>query len=115
MSEKTDLLLKYWEEERAKGRQSENQRATITNYIILISSLIITVIAESDFKSDSWPLAILLIALGFFGFIITRKYYGRWKYHMKEAKFIMREAQLISGVDAYPSPKCDFWNAIKIV
>jgi hypothetical protein len=99
MSDKVDVFLKYWEEERAQGRQSENQRATVTNYIILISSLIITFVVNNELKFYLWPLAIMLVFLGVFGIVITRKYYERWKLHMSRAKYLMGEAQGILDID----------------
>jgi hypothetical protein len=99
MSDKVDILLKYWEEERAQGRQSENQRATVTNYIIIISSLIITFVVNNKLEFYLWPLAIMLVFLGVFGIVITRKYYERWKLHMSRAKYLMEEAQGILDID----------------
>jgi hypothetical protein len=50
MSDKVDIFLQYWEEEKAQGRPSENQRATVTNYIIIISSLIITFVVNNKLE-----------------------------------------------------------------
>jgi uncharacterized membrane protein YbhN (UPF0104 family) len=87
MADNTDVLLKLCEEEWTQGRQSESQRATVTNFIITISAAILGFLVQKDFTITSLPLAILLIALGVYGAVISAKLYERWQFHRRRARY----------------------------
>lgn len=40
MADDSDVLIKFCEEQEAQARQSENQRATVSNLIVTIASAI---------------------------------------------------------------------------
>jgi len=63
MAEATDVLLKLWEDQRIQARHTESQRATITNFVILISVAIISFFTTKGINQDSLPLAVLLVIL----------------------------------------------------
>ncbi len=87
MADDTDVLLKLCEEQWTQGRQSESQRATVTNFIITISAAILGFLVQKNFTLTSLPLAILLIALGIYGAVISAKLYERWQSHMRRARY----------------------------
>ena len=76
----TEVLLnfcnQYWEE----IRHVENQRATLTNLIILIGSAIVGLMVQQGLSKEFLPLAILLILLGAYGTAITYKLYERYNF-----------------------------------
>jgi len=80
----TEVLLnfcnRYWEE----IRHVENQRATLTNLIILIASAIVGLMVQQGLSKAFLPLAILLVLLGMYGAAITYKLYER--YHLLQTR-----------------------------
>ena len=64
MFDAKDILIKYLEEEWAQARQSENQRATTTRYVLLITIAIQGIIVQQDFGVKSLVLVALLCAGG---------------------------------------------------
>ena len=59
MADEVDILIKFCEEEWTQARQSENQRATMTNYIIIIAIAIFGLMVQMDLNTKALPLAIL--------------------------------------------------------
>lgn len=80
MNEDTEVLLffcgQYWEE----IRHTEKQRATLTNLIILIASVVLGLIGQKGLSRDFIAGAILLIILGLYGAITTQKFYERYRF-----------------------------------
>ena len=48
MADKTDVLLQLYAEERAQARQSETQRATLTNIVIVIVGASLAFISDQN-------------------------------------------------------------------
>jgi hypothetical protein len=40
VTEQDDAVLEYWKEHREQFRQSENQRAVMTNFILVITGVV---------------------------------------------------------------------------
>lgn len=81
MADTSDVLLKMIEEGWSLAKQSEDQRATMTNYIIVISAAIFGFIMNKGIAKEVWPLSVLLVMLGIYGAIISAKLYERFKLH----------------------------------
>jgi hypothetical protein len=75
----TQILLTFINYQWSQAQQSENQRATMTNFIIVITTLLQGFIVERQFDLTSIMVAILMIFLGIFGIIISVKYYERFR------------------------------------
>lgn len=88
MTNDTDFLLKIYEEERTQARHTEEQRATITNFVILISAAIIGFFATKGVDKNSLMLAVLLVFLGVYGAIFCSKLYERWFFHIRRSREI---------------------------
>jgi hypothetical protein len=82
----TVSLLAYWREHREQMRQSENQWATMTNYILVVTAVLAGFIAQQDFATGAWPLAVLIIAAGGYGVLAAGKYYERATYYRGQAR-----------------------------
>ncbi|MBC8235498.1 hypothetical protein H8E77_38615 [bacterium] len=80
MANDTDVLLKFCEQYWEEMRHIENQRATITNIIIVITSAIIGFIAQKGISSNLLPLTTLLIILGIYGALTVTKLYERHQF-----------------------------------
>jgi uncharacterized membrane protein YbhN (UPF0104 family) len=90
MADTIDVLLHFIEENWTQARQHENQRATISNLIIIIAAALSGVVTQTGFKKNSLPLTILLIILGMYGVIATAKLYERGEYHMNRSRELSR-------------------------
>lgn len=82
MADAADILLNLLQEEHAQARQSEDQRATITNLIIVIAGALQGFIVDKNFSQESFMLATFLCLLGILGVISTAKLYERYSLHM---------------------------------
>ena len=80
MTEDSDLLIKLHEEEWSLIRHYEEQRATITNIVLVIASVAVGLIVQKGVTMDSLPVAILLAALGIYGAVSVTKLYERTQY-----------------------------------
>ena len=87
MADEVDILIKFCEEEWTQARQSENQRATMTNYIIIIAIAIFGLMVQMDLNTKALPLAILLVLIGTYGALVSMKLYERWLLHRRRARY----------------------------
>ena len=86
MADTSDVLLKLNEQKWAEVKQSEDQRAVLTNVILLIASAIVGVFTQKGLDRNGLPLSILLIYLGIYGIIVARKYRERIHYALSIIK-----------------------------
>ncbi len=91
MTDDTQVLLKLSEQQWDYLRQAEDQRAQITNMILLIASIVIGFIAQKGLSFDVLPMTILLIALGAYGAIASEKLYERWGFFRERIDMIERK------------------------
>jgi hypothetical protein len=80
MADDTDVLIKHCDEARQEMRHIENQRATMTNMTILITSVIIGYIGQHPLDLALIPVSVLMIFLGAYGIVFTSKLYERHQF-----------------------------------
>ncbi|HEX8072546.1 MAG TPA: hypothetical protein VF546_21540 [Pyrinomonadaceae bacterium] len=80
MADDTEVLLNFCNQYLDEIRHIENQRAALTNIIILIGSAIVGLIVQKGLTRGFLMLAILLILLGIYGAGITLKLYERYNF-----------------------------------
>jgi hypothetical protein len=85
MADSTDILLEYWKDQRTQARNTESQRATLTNIILLIVVATLGFIGQQGLREAMLPLTISLIVLGLFGAAASAKYYERYRLHIAQA------------------------------
>ncbi|MET8203916.1 hypothetical protein [Micromonospora taraxaci] len=85
MADDVDVLLQMWSSRWEQIRQSENQRATTTNIVIVVVSALLGLIASKGLKSVMLPVAIAVTVLGVYGALLSAKYYERFRLHLAEA------------------------------
>jgi hypothetical protein len=83
MAETTDVLLKLVQEQWTQARQSEEQRATMTNFLLVLAAAILGFVVDKGLTRELWPLTGLLALLGIFGAVASSKYYERFRFHME--------------------------------
>ncbi|HEY9748366.1 MAG TPA: hypothetical protein V6C63_06800 [Allocoleopsis sp.] len=86
MADSTDVLLKLCEQRWAEVKQAEDQRSALSNIILLIASAIVGIFTQKGLDSNNLPLSLLLIFLGIYGAIGSRKYRERIHYSLSILK-----------------------------
>lgn len=86
MSQSETATLAYWSEHRDQLRQSESQRALLTNYLLVIAAALSALITQQRFAAETLPLSVLITAVGLYGAIATAKYHERAEYHLGQAR-----------------------------
>ncbi len=81
-----DAIQLYWKEHREQLRQSENQRSTLTNFLLVIVAALTALIVQQKFAPMTLPLSILIIVLGTYGCVATSKLHERARYHLLQAR-----------------------------
>lgn len=86
VSDSADVVLAYWTEHRQQLRQSENQRAMMTNFILVVVAALSGLMIQQKFSAAAIPLGVLIILIGLFGAIVAAKYHERASYHLSQAR-----------------------------
>lgn len=82
MADKADVILNEVDRQWSQARQSEDQRATLSNLILLIAVAAQGFIVEKDFPKRALVVAVALVLLGAFGTVAVAKYYERFRMSM---------------------------------
>ena len=90
MADQSEAVRAYWNEHRQQLRQSESQRAVLTNYILVIASALTGFITQQRLSSDTLPAAILMLILGVYGAVTVAKYHERAEYHLAQARALTK-------------------------
>ncbi|HEX3960605.1 MAG TPA: hypothetical protein VHZ03_28860 [Trebonia sp.] len=85
-----DSTLAFWKEHREQLRQSESQRALLTNYILVIVAAVSGFIVQQHFVLHTLPLSVLVIVIGLYGALASAKYHERAEYHLSQARALTR-------------------------
>jgi hypothetical protein len=87
MADDSDVLLKFVEQQWVEAKQSEDQRAAITNVILLIVAAVVGFMAQKSLSRSHLLLSSLLIVLGLYGAIASAKLYERHQFHIERLKY----------------------------
>ena len=91
MASDVDVLLQSWREQRDQARQSENQRAVMTNIVLVLSSAGLGLIAQHGVYDRAMLIvSVSLIVLGGYGALTSLKYRERHELHITQARAMWR-------------------------
>lgn len=90
----TEVLIHIMEQQLAFAKQSEDQRTTITNILVLIAVAIQGVLTQTGLTQKALPLTCTLIILGFFGMVATTKLYERFRYHYEVMRQVRKKLEI---------------------
>lgn len=99
MADQSDAVLAYWSEHRQQLRQSEDQRAILTNYVLVVASALTGFAVQQKLSRDTLPLAALVMIVGLYGAVTVAKYHERAEYHLTQARAL---TQTLTGLGALP-------------
>lgn len=111
MSESAETVLAYWTEHRQQMRQSENQRAVLTNYILVIVAALSGFIVQQDLRAGTVPLSSLIVVIGVYGAVTTAKYHERADYHLSQSHAL---TQVLVNLGALPDNKTAIADARQV-
>jgi hypothetical protein len=103
VSQSEAATLAYWTEHRDQLRQSETQRALLTNYLLVITAALSALISQQRFATATLPLSILITAVGCYGAVAVAKYHERAEYHLLQARAltrVLKDAGALEDLDA---------------
>ena len=86
-----DILWGLFQEYRNHARHKEVMRANITNYLILISAGLLTLITSSGLTADDLPLVAMLILIGILGAVFNSSYSERYLRNRRRAGEVAKE------------------------
>ena len=81
MSEDAKVLIEFIKQEWEQERQIENLRATITNWVVVLTVAIVGLIVDRGLSRMTLPLAVLLMVIGIYGMLASMKLYERFLFH----------------------------------
>ena len=97
-----DLLWGLYQEYRNHARHSETLRSTVNNYVMVVSSALITLATfDKNIDSSDLPLSLLMIFIGFIGVFFSVSYTERYNRHRERA------SQVRKHLDEMFFPKTD--------
>jgi hypothetical protein len=105
VSQLEETTLAYWKEHREQLRQSESQRAVLTNYLLVIISALSGFIAQQRFALTTLPLSLLVVGVGLYGAVTAAKYHERADYHLTQARVLTRTLREMGALTADDAPQ----------
>lgn len=85
-----EVLLKSFGESFSEARQVENQRTSMSNFLIIITAAIFAFVSSQGFSYNTIPISILMILLGVFGFFMSAKYAQRFHRNYTTVRLIRK-------------------------
>ena len=90
MAAPDNAVVAYWAEHRAQLRQSESQRAVLTNYALALAAALSGLVVQQRFRIPTLPLSVLVVLIGLYGALAAAKYHERANYHLSQARALTR-------------------------
>ena len=85
-----EVLVKAFEESMTSARQAEDQRATITNFLVTIAAALLAFIVQKDFSPATLALSLFIIAIGLFGMLASIKFAQHYHVHWTRADLFQK-------------------------
>ena len=93
-SDSLAMLLAVYKEQAEQARHHESQRATVTNYVLIVAGGVLGLLSIENFKGYV-PTGLFLIVLGFFGAVVSAKHYERSYFHNRLAAAYRKQMEEI--------------------
>ena len=98
MDDEVELNWRMYAENCTQGRQHETMRATLTTLISAIAAGALGLVKLESPSCSQLPLTALVVLLGLFGILVSRKHYERYALHMHRASHYRRRIdELLPG------------------
>lgn len=91
MADRIDVLLELWKEQREADRWTENQRATLTNIIIIVVAAGLGFIARIGLRPSMLVVTLPMMVLGLYGAFACLKFHERCAFHVGQARGLRKK------------------------
>lgn len=85
MADASDVLIELWKEQREQARQTETQRSTLTNIVILVVAAGLGFAAQKGLGPSMLAVTIPITLLGAYGAVACMKFHERFALHDLQA------------------------------
>ncbi|MET9909973.1 hypothetical protein ABZZ74_24735 [Streptomyces sp. NPDC006476] len=103
MADDSDVLLELWKEQRDQLRQTENQRAQLTNIVILVVAAGLGFVAQKGLHPSVLVVTMPMTLLGLYGALACLKYRERSALHAAQAQSLRGKlSALHAGLEIEP-------------
>lgn len=85
MADASDVLIELWKEQREQARQTETQRAALTNIVILVVSAGLGFVAQKGLSPSMLAVTVPITLLGGYGAVTCMKFHERSALHGQQA------------------------------
>ncbi|MEV2193448.1 hypothetical protein AB0I02_21030 [Streptomyces phaeochromogenes] len=103
MADASDVLIELWKEQREQARQTETQRATLTNIVILVVAAGLGFVAQKGLDPSALAVTIPIALLGAYGAIACMKFRERSALHGLQALHLrVKLGNLHPGLEIEP-------------
>ncbi|MEU0646483.1 hypothetical protein [Streptomyces umbrinus] len=85
MADASDVLLELWKEQREQARQTETQRAALTNIVILVFAAGLGFVIQKGLSPPMLTVTVPIALLGAYGAIACMKFHERSALHARQA------------------------------
>ena len=102
MADSSDVLLELWKDQRDQMRQLENQRATLTNIVILVVAAGLGFTTQRGLGPSMLAITLPMTLLGSYGALACMKYRERQALHDAQALSLRKRLS-----DLHPSLAID--------
>jgi hypothetical protein len=102
-----DAGLAYWQEHREQLRQSENQRAVLTNFVLVLAAGVSSLVVQQHFAARTLPLSVLVVVTGLYGALAVAKYHERAEYHLQQARALTQALTTAGALADYRTALAD--------
>jgi len=82
------VLLKMYETRYVLAKQAEDQRATMSNFLITIAAVMFAFVSQQGFSKKTILISLLTIFLGIFGLFMSAKYSQHYSKNYGVAKLL---------------------------
>jgi hypothetical protein len=86
MAASDSAMVAYSNEHRTQLRQSESQRAVLTNYVLAVAAALSRLVVQQRFAIRTLPVSVLVVLIGLYGALAAAKYHERANYHLRRAR-----------------------------
>ena len=89
----TDLIWKFYEEQRDSAKKQDQQRTSISNFIVASTGVLLAVNSKTDDYYIALLMSLFISILGIYGVFVVRKLHERAEYYRERARVALKKIE----------------------